>query len=88
MAIWVTVPVLLARRKPDHIARPDFLDRSTLALRPTAAVGDDQRLAEWMRVPGSKVTLAPAPRAGASAWKSGSMRTVPVKYSCGPLRDG
>ena len=26
-----------------------------------------------------KVTLAPVPRAGSDAWKSGSIRTVPVK---------
>src|SRR4029077_9552237 len=37
---------------------------------------------------GSKVTLAPPARAGSGAWNSGSMRTDPVKYSAGPLRDG
>jgi len=41
-----------------------------------------------VRAPGSKVTLAPATRAGASAWKRGSMRTVPVNQSAGPLPEG
>src|SRR5205807_10441470 len=41
-----------------------------------------------VRAPGSNVTLAPAARAGAVAWNRGSMRTVPVKYSAGPLPDG
>src|SRR5690349_5280275 len=45
------VPVLLARLEPHHIARPDRLDRSALALYPAAAEGDDQRLAERMGVP-------------------------------------
>jgi hypothetical protein len=31
------VPVLLAGRNPDHIARPNFLDRPTPALYPAAA---------------------------------------------------
>src|SRR5262249_348386 len=31
------VPMLLVRREPDDIARPDFFDRSALALRPTKA---------------------------------------------------
>jgi hypothetical protein len=41
-----------------------------------------------VRAPGSKVTAAPAARAGAGAVKSGSMRTVPVNQSAGPLPDG
>src|SRR6266566_2945118 len=41
-----------------------------------------------VRAPGSNVTLAPTARAGAAAWNKGSMRTVPVKYSAGPLLDG
>jgi hypothetical protein len=31
------VPMLLARRDPDHVARPDLLDRAAPALRPAAA---------------------------------------------------
>src|SRR6266850_7843625 len=41
-----------------------------------------------VRAPGSNVTLAPAARAGAFAWNNGSMRTVPVNQSAGPLVDG
>src|SRR5919198_6466310 len=41
-----------------------------------------------VRAPGSNVTLAPAPRAGGDAWNSGSIRTVPVNQSSGPLPDG
>src|SRR4029079_17141883 len=40
------------------------------------------------RAPGSKVTLAPRARAGSGASNRGSMRTVPVKYSAGPLLEG
>ena len=45
------MPVLLTRRKPDHITRPDFLDRPAPALHPAAARRDDQRLAQRVRVP-------------------------------------
>jgi len=38
-----------------------------------------------LRAPGSKVTLAPLVRAGSGASNNGSMRTLPVKYSAGPL---
>jgi hypothetical protein len=38
-----------------------------------------------VRAPGSKVTLAPVTRAGSGAWNSGSIRTVPVNQSAGPL---
>jgi len=45
------MPVLHARRTPDHVAGPDFHDRPTPALRPANAGRHDQRLAEGMRVP-------------------------------------
>jgi hypothetical protein len=58
MAMWVMavvgrgpVPMLLAGRNPDHVARPDFLDRPAPALHPAAAGRHDQGLAERMRVP-------------------------------------
>src|SRR5215469_3656603 len=47
-----TMPVLLARREPDNVARPDLLNRPALALREAAACRHDQRLTERMRVPG------------------------------------
>src|SRR2546423_13619950 len=40
-----------------------------------------------VRAPGSNVTLAPRTRAGSGASNSGSMRTLPVKYSPGPFPD-
>ena len=45
------VPVLLARREPDDVARPDLLDRPALALHAAAAGQHDQRLTERVRVP-------------------------------------
>src|ERR1041384_286532 len=41
-----------------------------------------------VRVPGSKVTRAPAIRDGSSTEKSRSTRTEPVKYSACPWVDG
>ena len=45
------VPMLLAGRNPDHVARPDFLDRAAPTLRPAATGRHDQGLAERMCVP-------------------------------------
>src|SRR5918993_5915848 len=41
-----------------------------------------------VRAPGSNVAIAAAARAGTGASNSGSMRTVPVNHSAGPLADG
>jgi len=46
-----SMPVLLTRRKPDHITRTDFLDRPAPTLRPAATGGYDQGLTERMRMP-------------------------------------
>src|ERR1700730_18215635 len=45
------VPMLLAGRKPDHVAWPDFLLGTAPSLRPPETRCDDQFLTEWMRVP-------------------------------------
>src|SRR5919199_1657175 len=45
-------------------------------------------LCQAVRAPGSNVTLAPRVRAGSGASNRGSIRTLPVKYSAGPLPDG
>src|SRR3954471_7150620 len=45
------VPVLLARREPDHVAGPDLLDRPAPAPHPAAAGRDDERLAQRVGVP-------------------------------------
>ena len=59
MATWLIAVVgvapcqcLHAGRDPDDVAGPDLLDRAALALHPAGAGGDDQRLAQRMRVPG------------------------------------
>ena len=41
-----------------------------------------------VRAPGSNATLAPRVCAGSGGSNRGSMRTVPVKYSAGPLEEG
>src|SRR5580693_3202494 len=41
-----------------------------------------------VRAPGSKVTKAPKVRAGSGGSNRGSIRTEPVKFSAGPLREG
>jgi hypothetical protein len=45
-------------------------------------------LCQAVRAPGSNVTLAQTTRAGSDASNRGSMRTLPVKYSAGPLPEG
>src|SRR5439155_16834029 len=45
------VPVLLTRRNPDHVARPNLLDRPTPVLGAPAAGRHDQGLPQGMRVP-------------------------------------
>src|SRR5262245_22529067 len=45
------VPMFFARRDPDHVTRPNLLDRPAQPLRAAAAGQHDQRLAERMRVP-------------------------------------
>ena len=47
------VPVFLAGGEADDVTRTDFLDGASFALGAAAAGGDDQSLAERMRVPGS-----------------------------------
>src|SRR5437867_8310884 len=45
------MPMLQSGREPDHIAGTNFLDRTSFALHPTQAGGDDQRLTQRMGVP-------------------------------------
>ena len=54
------VPVFFAWREPDDVAGTDFFDGSVPTLGPAAAGGDDERLAERVRMPG-----------GAGAWFEG-----------------
>src|SRR5689334_8173077 len=46
-----TVPMLLARREPDHVAGTDLLGRTAVALYPAATRRDDQGLAQRVGVP-------------------------------------
>src|SRR5205807_3569521 len=45
------VPVLLARREPDHVPRPDLLDRASPTLHAPAASHHDQSLTQRVGVP-------------------------------------
>src|ERR1035438_5747490 len=101
------VPVLFRGRNPDHITRPDFLDRSAQTLYPAATGGHDQGLAQRVGVPcgtgaglegdagtentrrSGRVEQRVNPHsAGKILCRCGSTRTVPVKYSAGPLPEG
>ena len=78
------VPVLFTGRKPDHIARPDFLNGPAPTLRPTATCRNDQRLTERVRMPCGAGTRLEGDTGSNSTRRSGrtisgSMRTVPVK---------
>ena len=46
------MPMFFVRRKPDDIAWPNFFDWAAPTLNPSKAGCDDQRLTEWMRMPG------------------------------------
>jgi hypothetical protein len=87
--------MLFAWRKPDNIAGLDFFHEPALTLNPSDTGGNDERLTKRVGVPGgaragfkgSKVTFAPAVRAGALAWNNISTRTPPVNQSDGPFVD-
>jgi hypothetical protein len=87
------VPVLFTGSEPHDIAWPDFLNWATFALRPSQTGRDNQGLTEGVGMPGC-----------ARAWlecnecseylrrlrglNSGSIRTLPVNQSLGPLPEG
>ena len=50
------MPMFFVRRKPNNIAWPDFFNTSAFALGPAETGGDNQRLAERMRMPGGART--------------------------------
>ena len=84
------VPVLLARLEEDAIARPDDLDRAAAPLRVTDSLGDPDRLAVRVGVPGGagagrEVDVAARwIREPADGTATGSSKTVPVNQSLGP----
>src|SRR5947209_2063995 len=67
------MPMLLTGRKPDHIAGPNLLDRAALALNPTAAGGDNQSLAERVRMPGGAGTRLECDAAAADTCRIGRL---------------
>jgi hypothetical protein len=50
------VPVTLPRVENDDIARGDSFDRTTIALNPAKAIGDEEKLAKRMRMPSGTST--------------------------------
>src|SRR5579871_2814082 len=46
------MPMFLARCEPDHVAWSNLLHRSALALDPAASRCYDERLTQWVRMPG------------------------------------
>jgi hypothetical protein len=51
-----SVPVALPWVKDDDIARGDSFDRTSIALNPAKAIGDDEKLTKRMRMPSSAST--------------------------------
>src|ERR1700744_5246247 len=77
------MPMLLGRRKQDHIAGPDLLNWTALALRPAAASYDDQRLTQRGGMPCSS-------SAGfeCDAGAGRARRSVCLKQGIDPYRAG
>jgi hypothetical protein len=87
------VAVLLTRLEPDHVTRPNFLDRAAPALHQPAAGRHDQGLAQRVGVPRCpSAGLEPdtgAERAGRGICRKQRVNAHgPVKYSAGPLPEG
>src|SRR5579863_1404403 len=45
------MPMLLTGFEPSHVTWTNLLNWSALSLHPSASIGDDQRLTEWMSMP-------------------------------------
>src|SRR5438132_10419929 len=79
-ANWTTSPGRISSiGPPSRCTRP--APAVTISVCPSGCV------CHAVRAPGSNVTLAPEARAGSCAWNKGSIRTVPVNQSAGPLVD-
>jgi hypothetical protein len=83
-------PARLARLEQDDVTGADLLSRPVPLLNPSGAGRDDQYLSEQTGVPRGPCPglegHGTAARAGLSAAKSGSRRTVPVDQSTGHWR--
>src|SRR3954452_17606677 len=76
-----TSPARISRLGPSwHFTQPQ--PAVTISLWPSGCV------CQALRAPGSKVTSAAETRDGSVAANNGSMRTVPVNQSSGPLPEG
>ena len=87
------MPMLFSCRAPDPSpARISSFGAPLLCTQPhpdvTIKVCPSGCVCHADRALGSKVTLAQRTRAGSGASNSGSIRTLPVKYSAGPLFEG
>jgi hypothetical protein len=85
--------MLLARREPHDIARPDFLDGTALALNAPHSESNDQCLTERMRVLGGSGARLERDAGAGDAGRIERLeqrvdRTEPVNQSPGPLADG
>src|SRR6266571_7804689 len=66
------VPMLLARRKPNHVARTNFFNRAAFALNASTAGSNNQSLAERMRVPSRACARLEGETCAGYACRSGS----------------
>jgi hypothetical protein len=66
----------------------NVVDRAYAQHSDRRAIGSAPGVCHAVRVHGSNVTLTPSRRAGSGGSNRGSIRTVPVKYSAGPLPEG
>src|SRR5437016_12427312 len=79
------MPMLFARRAPDHIAGPDDLDRAAPALHEAAAGRDDERLTERMRVPITARAWLARYVGAARPSRSGCLETLVDAYRPGEI---
>ena len=91
------MPMLLARREPDHIAGVNFFNRIPLALRPPATGHDNQGLTKRMGVPcrsraglerdtgASRACRSVCLKQRVNAYRAGKPVAGPLLEGCEPL---
>src|SRR5438067_9411527 len=77
--------MLLTRRAPDHVTRPNFLDRSSPTLYQAAAGCHDQGLAQRMSVPGCPGTRLECDTHAECACRIGRLEQRVNTYSAGKI---
>jgi hypothetical protein len=88
-----SMPIFHARRNPDDVTLPNFLDWTAQLLNSARASRNDQSLTQRMTVPGCarpglEVDAATRRVRGGISLKRGSMRAEPLKCSAGPVAEG